>query len=110
MDNDNSKLYAEILDKKLDGYDVNKDNFLSPGELRVTISLNEYRKLVGNDATRQQAIKKAEDDKYIRENEIKSLKEENARLKGENYDLKKELDDLKAQVEQSDGKDCCGDA
>ena len=102
---DNEKLYGEILDKKLDGYNVNMDNFLSPGELRVTISLNEYRKLVSSDATRQQTIDVANKDKYAREDEIKKLKEENAHLKGENYDLRTQIDELKQQLEKKEDPD-----
>ena len=104
---DNEKLYEKIMDKKMESYKdaSNTDNFLAPGELRVTITLSEYRKLVSNDATRQAAIDASNKDKWAREEEIKKLKEENARLKGENYDLKTEVDSLKEQLEKLSGKD-----
>lgn len=96
---DNNRMMSEILQKKLGNYNLKEDNFVAPGEITVTITLSEYRSLVANDATRKQAIEKANDDKYVRETEIKAVKEENARLKGENYDLKTQVDDLKEQIE-----------
>lgn len=102
---DNNRMMSEILQKKLGNYNLKEDNFVAPGEITVTITLSEYRSLVTNDATRKQAIDKANDDKYVRETEIKAVKEENARLKGENYDLKTQVDDLKAQIAELTGKD-----
>ena len=96
---DNNRMMSEILQKKLGNYNLKEDNFVAPGEITVTITLSEYRSLVANDATRKQAIEKANDDKYVRETEIKAVKEENARLKGENYDLKTQVDDRKEQLE-----------
>ena len=102
---DNNRMMSEILQKKLGNYNLKEDNFVAPGEITVTITLSEYRSLVANDATRKQAIEKSNDDKYVRETEIKAVKEENARLKGENYDLKTQVDDLKAQIAELTGKD-----
>lgn len=48
-----------VLDKKLDGYSVNLDNFRSPNELMVTITLNEYRKLVSKIAISDSRIENA---------------------------------------------------
>ena len=92
---DNSRIESTLIDKKLNNYaDGAARNFILPSEITVTITLEEYRALVQNDATRKQAIDKANDDRYSREQQIKALSEENARLKGENYDLKNKLDEL----------------
>ena len=93
----NEKVVNALVSKKIDTYRDNQNDFVIPSELTVTITLAEYRMLVNHDATRQLAIDAAEKDKYTRENEIKAVKEENARLKGENYDLKTKIDELMAQ-------------
>ena len=49
-------------------------------ELMVTITLNEYRRLVQSDATRSEAIDNAEYDKWQRAQEVNKLKEEVTRL------------------------------
>ena len=102
---DNNKLMNEILQKKIGNYNLKDDNFIAPGEITVRITLNEYRTLVANDATRKQAVDKANEDKFARETEIKAVKEENARLKGENYDLKTRIDDLMEQLAEKDVAD-----
>lgn len=102
---DNNRMMSEILQKKLGNYNLKEDNFVAPGEITVTVTLNEYRALVTSNATRAQAIDKANEDKYARETEIKAVKEENARLKGENYDLKIKIDDLMEQLAEKDVAD-----
>lgn len=92
---DNSRIESTLIDKKLNNYaDGTARNFILPSEITVSITLEEYRALVQNDATRKQAIDKANEDKYSREQQNKTLAEENARLKGENYDLKNKIDEL----------------
>lgn len=98
-----------VLDKKLDRagsynnpdgiYDLTCDQ-----ELRVTITLAEYRYLVAQDATKKEQVKKAEDDKYSRNQENEKLRKENDALKAELYELKKKFDDVTAdlQAEQED--------
>ena len=76
-----------VLDKKLDGWHSNDQNFVAPQELTVTITLSEYRELVGRDATRKAEIDKANNDKYERDTENKNLREEVARLKAEIYEM-----------------------
>jgi hypothetical protein len=76
-----------VIKMKTDEYGTNPDNFAIERELMVTITLNEYRKLVEIKATKDALVKQAETDKWAREQENKALKEENAKLKGENYDL-----------------------
>lgn len=86
-----------VLDKKLEkatdyGNASGLFNLTCDQELRVTITLAEYRDLVTKVATRDMAIKQAETDKYSRELANKKLTEENAALKAELYELKKRLD------------------
>ena len=102
---DNNRMMNEILQKKIGNYNLKEDNFVAPAEITVTITLSEYRSLVANDATRKQAIDKANEDKFNRETEIKAVREENTRLKGENYDLKTMIDSLKEQIAELTGKD-----
>ena len=78
-----------ILEKKLDSYYVNNKDFVAPQEITVTITLNEYRDLVEKNSTREEAIRKAEANKYERDQENSKLREEVAALKTEIYELKK---------------------
>lgn len=80
-----------LQDKKMD-YSFESKNFAIDGELTVTITLSEYRELIKTSATKEAAIKKAEESKWERDSENKKLKEENAALKTELYELKKRLD------------------
>jgi len=81
----------KITDKKLD-YGFDKNNYVLGGEITVQITLSEYRELVRSDATKRHDIEEANDGKWKREQENKSLREENQRLKEEIYDLKKRLE------------------
>lgn len=78
-----------ILDKKMDGYSFEKKDFVASGEITVTITLGEYRRLIADNATAQQRIDKANEDKYKRDAENDALKEENSKLKAELYELTK---------------------
>lgn len=97
---DNITLKDVVLDKKLDGYgsDGRLKDFVSTQELTVTITLAEYRELVGSQATKKADIDAAEKNRYSREQEIKNLTEANNALKAENYELKKIIDDQAAQI------------
>lgn len=102
---DNSRMMSQILEKKIGNYSLKENNFVAPGEITVTILLEEYRTLVSHDATRQKDIDDANKDKYSRETQLKELTTVNDKLKGENYDLKTQLDELKEQIAQFTGKD-----
>lgn len=76
---------SAILDKKFEHYDWKAKDFAAEGELTVTITLAEYRALVAADATREQAITKANADKYERDAENARLKEEVNALRAKLY-------------------------
>lgn len=84
------------------GYSSNADNYvyteatddISVDELTVTITLNEYRKLVTDQATMLLQIDNAEKGKYVRETENSDLRKENKELQAEMYELKKKLEEL----------------
>ena len=88
---ENVTLKDVVLDKKMD-YSFERKDFLASGELTVTITLGEYRRLVEDCATAKQRIDKANDDRYERNKENEALKRENAELKAELYELKKAVD------------------
>jgi len=90
---ENAVVKDVILDKKLDGYSVNNNDFKAQGELTVEITLSECRDLVGKSATASSRIDEANKDKYEREQENKRLKTQIEELKAENYELKKALED-----------------
>lgn len=89
---ENTTIKDVILDKKMDSYSFEKNNFLASGELTVTITLGEYRRLVEDCATAKKRIDDANDDKYSRNAENEKLKAENDALKAELYELQKRLD------------------
>lgn len=71
-----------ILIKEKNGYESKiKHNFTLPGELMVTITLDEYRKLITHTANTKAYVDKKEKERmdYYFENE--KLKKENASLK-----------------------------
>jgi chromosome segregation ATPase len=96
---DNVKIENLILEKKMDGYGTNNKNFVAPGELTVTITVEEYRELVSSDATRKQQIAEANADKYDRNQQIAKLTKEVEELKAELYETKKLLDQYKEKEE-----------
>lgn len=83
---DNSSLNI-VLEKKLDDYNAKNEDFLAPQELTVTITLSEYRALVSSNATREEAIKEANNKSWKYRNENEKLKEEVAELKAKLYEL-----------------------
>lgn len=72
--------------KDFGAYKNTEDNFVANQELTVTITLNEYRNLIGDAAKANSKIEEANKDKYKREEENRKLKEEVSRLKGLLYE------------------------
>ena len=79
--------------KKDVDYSDNRNNYVIDGEITVTITLAEYRELVSVKATTDKLVKDAEKDRYERNTENATLKQENAKLKSEMYELKKLLEE-----------------
>lgn len=101
---ENTTIKDVILDKKMDGYSFEKKDFVASGEITVTITLGEYRKLIADNATAQQRIDKADEDRYSRNSENEALKKENAELKAELYELKKASETVDASEENTEWK------
>lgn len=89
MSTENAGTVDLILNKKAEGYSFEKNDFVAPSEITVTITLGEYRSLITKAATADEAIRKAEADKYSRDADNKSLKEMVEALRAELYDLQK---------------------
>lgn len=73
----------EITFTKNTGYSDKGDNYILPKEITVTITLNEYRKLVEENARASYKLNALLDEKR---NEICKLKEEIERLKKKFFD------------------------
>ena len=78
-----------ILNMKTESYGFEKNDFVAPSEITVTITLGEYRSLITKAATADEAIRKAEADKFSRDADNKRLKEMVEALRAELYDLQK---------------------
>ena len=79
-----------VLKEKMDKYNSNLNDYVAPSELTVTITLSEYRELVGKAAVLNASIEKEKSARYEAEKTATALKEENARLKAELYEATKE--------------------
>ena len=101
---DNTVIKDVLLDKKLDRYGFENNDFLASGELTVTITLSEYRKLVKDVATAQARIDKAEADRYERNSENTRLTEENNKLKAELYEMQKASEVIDKDEENTEWK------
>lgn len=101
---ENTVIKDVLLDKKLDRYSFDNNDFLAAGELTVTITLSEYRKLVKDVATAQARIDKAEADRYDRNRENERLTEENSRLKAELYEMQKVSEVIEKDEENTEWK------
>jgi len=72
--------------KDFNTYKQSENNFVANQELTVTITLNEYRNLIGEAAKATAKIEEANKDKYTCEEENCKLKEDVSRLKGLLYE------------------------
>ena len=73
---------SKVWERKFDGYGRSEcDNFLTPTELTVTITLREYRELVGDNAVSEKKISEIRSEKYALEKEVDELKETVAKLR-----------------------------
>lgn len=94
--------------KNVDGYGANDLNFSGVGEIMVTITLKEYRNLVGTAATTEDIVSKAKNDEYNAKKEKERLMKENAELKAELYSLNKKVNDVKDEIkvpEENEGEE-----
>ena len=78
---------SAILDKKMECFRWDANNYVAENELTITITLAEYRELVKAVATKQHDIDKANEGKYEREVENKNLKAEVESLRARIYEL-----------------------
>lgn len=65
-----------ILNKKLDGYYSENNDFVASGEITVEITLSEYRALVTSKARKDYELEKVRDEKYELDKENTELKKE----------------------------------
>lgn len=74
-----------LVEKKFETYShvANTDNYVIEPELTVTITLNEYRRLVEKNAVADGKIEEANTNRYTRNEENRQLKEEIKELKAE---------------------------
>lgn len=98
---DNIHVDDVVLDKKFDGYNFERINYIAPREITITITREEYASLIESKATREYAIKKAEEDRFLRNQENEKLKNENEKLMAEMYELKKQLDATREELKNA---------
>ena len=66
---------SEKICKEVDGWGVDREDFVVDKEITVTITLHEYRELVKTKAIRDFELEKIKTTNYKLEEEIKKLKE-----------------------------------
>ena len=74
-----------VLDKKMDCYNWQAQDYVAEQELTVTITLAEYRKLITELATKRYDIDRANEDRFKRENENAALAKECEELRMKLY-------------------------
>lgn len=93
----------QILTGKMDRYDNDRfDNFVCPGELTITITLNEYRRLVSDNALSKSEIAEKEKERWIVSQEVALLKAENTALKEKIVNLAGGNEEANEEVTGSD--------
>lgn len=81
----------QVLQKKLDNYHSELNDFVAPQEITVTITLNEYRRLISDKATSSERISTADRQRYQAHEDLDKCKKENEALLSENADIKDKL-------------------
>ena len=89
-----AEIEESLLKRKIDSYSSELKDFQAENELTVEITLNEYRKIIEEKATADYRIKKAEENKYTREDENKRLKKENKELEKQLFEYRKQYGEL----------------
>ncbi len=89
-----AEIEESLLDKKLNSYSSELKDFQAENELTVEITLNEYRNLVEEKAISEYKVKKAEDNKYTRDEENRKLKQENKELEMKLFEYRKQYGEL----------------
>ncbi|MCI8621499.1 MAG: hypothetical protein HFJ50_07340 [Clostridia bacterium] len=89
-----AEIEESLLKKKIDSYSSELKDFQAENELTVEITLNEYRKLIEEKATADYRIKKAEENKYTRDEENRKLKQKNKELEMKLFEYRKQYGEL----------------
>lgn len=96
----NNEVLETLTSKKIDNYYSELRDFAIEKELTVTITLNEYRHLIKESATKEIDIKEAEKDKYTREDENRRLKEINKTLENTIFEYRKKYGEFIMEEEE----------
>ncbi len=100
-----AEIEESLLKKKLDSYSSDNNDFQAENELTVEITLNEYRKLIEEKATADYRIKKAEENKYTRDEENRKLKQENKELEMKLFEYRKQYGELEINKNEQEEED-----
>lgn len=94
-----AEIEESLLKKKLDSYSSKDNDFQAENELTVEITLNEYRNLIEEKATADYRIKRAEENKYTRDEENRKIKQENKKLEMKLFEYRKQYGELEDSKE-----------
>lgn len=89
-----AEIEESLLKRKLDSYSSELKDFQAENELTVEITLNEYRHLIEENAISEYKVKKAEENKYSRDEENRKLKQENKELEMKLFEYRKQYGEL----------------
>lgn len=94
-----AEIEESLLKRKIDSYSSELKDFQAENELTVEITLNEYRELIKSKAVADYEIKKANENKYKRDNENEKLKKENKELEMKLFEYRKAYGELEEKAE-----------
>lgn len=89
----NEELFKSKKGGEYSSNDISND-FAIPGEITVTITLNEYRALVSANAISEKRISDLKSERYDAQAEVNTLKQEREKLIKEIAELKIKISDL----------------